>query len=189
MTKSAPNGGLGAIVGTMAGGTISGCVASGNLTTTATDCTTGGLVGKQTGGVIQSSSAMAQMTGYTMGGIAGTNSGNIYNSFANPQFNYSGPDGSTNYYVGGLVAENGGSVQNCYVRLERAQNLGSALFGMLAGTNTFTIGTTNYNGTIAHSYAPNGASTQFNHSYTYLYNGATTGLSQQDLYKIRPCND
>lgn len=168
LTKSAPNGGLGAIVGTMAGGTISGCVASGNLTTTATDCTTGGLVGKQTGGVIQSSSAMAQMTGYTMGGIAGTNSGNIYNSFANPEFTHSG---TGTEYVGGLVAENTGRIENCYVRLERTQSLGTAHFGMLAGSNTGS-------NTIVYCYAPNGDAAH----YDYLYGGTTTGLSNCDYY-------
>ena len=172
LTKSAPDGGLGTIVGTMAGGTISGCVASGTLTTTATDCMTGGLVGKLTGGTIHSSSAMAEMTGYQMGGLAGSNAGNLYNSFANPKFTYSG---SGTEYVGGLVAVNTGSIENCYVRLERAQSLGSAHFGMLAGSNT---GTDN----IVACYAPNGASDQFNHSYTYLYNSLTTGLQNCDLY-------
>ena len=182
----------GGLVETLGGSAkIYNCGVDAKLESLATGSVMGGLVGKMEGGEIHSAFAVAEMTGYTMGGLVGQlTAGNLYNSFANPQFNYSGPytdpedpDTDINLYVGGLVAENGGSVQNCYVRLERAQSLGSALFGMLAGTNTFTIGTTNYNGTIAHSYAPNGASTQFNHSYTYLYNGATTGLSQQDLYK------
>ena len=182
---------MGSIVSQMNGGTLSNSVSQCQLTATTATCTAGGLVGHINGGTVHSSVSLCEMTGYTMGGLVGQlTSGNLYNSFANPQFNYSGPytdpedpDTDINLYVGGLVAENGGTVQNCYVRLERNQSLGSALFGMLAGTNTFTIGTTNYNGTIAHSYAPDGASTQFNHSYTYLYNGATTGLSQQDLYK------
>lgn len=183
---------VGGLVETLGGSAkIYNCGVDAKLESFATGSVIGGLVGKMEGGEIHSAFAVAEMTGYTMGGLVGQlTAGNLYNSFANPQFNYSGPytdpedpDTEINLYVGGLVAENGGSVQNCYVRLERNQSLGSALFGMLAGTNTFTIGTTSYNGTIAHSYAPDDASTQFNHSYTYLYNGIITGLSDCDLYK------
>ena len=149
LTKSAPDGGLGAIVGTMAGGTISGCSASGNLITTATGCATGGLVGKKTGGTIHSSSAMSTMTGYTMGGLAGTNAGNIYNSYANGKFISSGTG-----YVGGLVGVNTGVVENCYAREQSGGSHGST-FGYLAGANQVTVSETTTKGNLNYCYAPN----------------------------------
>ena len=169
---------MGSIVSQMNGGTLSSSVSQCQLVATTATCTVGGLVGHINGGTVHSSVSLCEMTGYTMGGIAGKiSSGNLYNSFANPVFHYSGPNGSTNYYVGGLVAVNNtGQVENCYVRMGRTQSLGSAMFGMLAGSNSGT-------NTIVHCYAPDGASAQFSHSYTYLYNSATTGLSNCDLYK------
>jgi hypothetical protein len=138
LTKSAPDGGLGTLVGTMAGGTISGCIASGTLTTTATGCKTGGLVGNQTGGDIHSSCAMTQLTGYQMGGLVGelASGGTLKNSFANTKFTVSG--GTP--YVGGLVGVNGGVVENCYSRKRDDSSLGSANYGGIAGDNTETSG-------------------------------------------------
>ena len=154
---------------------IYNCIASSTMESTIPATTMGGLVGKLTSGTVHSSAAMADMTGYYMGGFVGTNSGTIYNSFANPKFEYTGPEVITDYYVGGLVAENTGRIENCYVRLERTQLLGSAHFGMLAGSNTGS-------NTIAYCYAPNGDAAQFNHIYDYLYGGSTTGLSNCDHY-------
>lgn len=127
-------GTLGTLVGSMTGGTISGCIGSGTLSTTATGCVSGGLVGSVTGGTIHSSSAMADITGYKMGGIAGDLAAgcNLKNSFANPKFTYKG--GANIYFVGGLVAENSGTVQNCYVRFTRTSSFpNAAKFGRLAG--------------------------------------------------------
>ena len=167
--------GMGVIVNEAKGNTsIYNCIADAKMESMAPTTIMGGLVGKLTNGTIHSSAAMAEMTGYTMGGLVGqvTSGGNLYNSFANPKFTVSG--GTPN--VGGLVAENSGQIENCYVRLGRAQSLGSAHFGMLAATNS---GTNN----IVKCYAPDGAASQFSHSYTYLYNNATTGLAHCDLYK------
>ena len=162
---------IGSIVSQMNGGTLYNSVAQCELLATANTCKAGGLVGHINGGTVHSSIATCEMTGYTMGGLAGKiTSGNLYNSFANPLFHYRG--GS--YFVGGLVAENSGTVANCYVRFSRTQTLTGAKFGMLAGSNS---------GSISYCYGPDGSSAQFNHSYTYLYNNATTGLSNHDLYK------
>ena len=168
---------VGSIVSDLSAGKVSNSVAnpgtqlfaSGNAS-----AILGGLAGKVSGGTLHSSIAMTEMMGYTMGGLVGqvTSGGNLYNSFANPKFTVSG--GTPN--VGGLVAENTGQIENCYVRLERAQSLGSAHFGMLAATNSGT-------NTIVKCYAPDGDASQFSHSYTYLYNNETTGLAHCDLYK------
>ena len=168
------SGYIGGVVSQMTGGTLYNSVAQSQLLATTNSCTAGGLVGYINGGSVHSSIATCEMTGYTMGGLAGkiSSSGNLYNSFANPKFTVSG--GTPN--VGGLVAENTGQIENCYVRLERAQSLGSAHFGMLAATNSGT-------NTIVKCYAPDGDASQFSHSYTYLYNNATTGLAHCDLYK------
>ena len=124
--------------------TIYNCTAESTMESTMSNTTMGGLVGKLISGTIHSSAAMPGMTGYTMGGLAGTNVGNIFNSFANPQFNYSGTANQS--FVGGIVAENSGTVANCYVRFSRPQtSLGNAKFGQLAGSNS---------GSIASCYTP-----------------------------------
>ena len=166
---------LGSIAGRTSGGTVMNCTASATLTTTNTKAVLGGLVGQIASGTVHSSYALPKLTGYQMGGLAGSNSGNLYNSFANPQFTYSGAANA--YFVGGLVAVNTGQVENCYVRLSRTpQGLTGAKFGMLAGSNSGT-------NTIVQCYGPDGAADQFHHSYTYLYNNDATGLSNCDLYK------
>ncbi len=172
---------LGAIAGQTTG-TIRYCIADAELSTLNSGTIMGGLVGQQNGGAIHSSAAIPEMTGYTMGGLVGQLlGGNLYNSFANPKFTYTAT--TSDYFVGGLVAENHGTIANCYVRLERTQNLGNAKFGMLAGSNTYINNNTSANGDISYCYGPDGTSGQFNHSYTYLYNNVTTGLSDCDLYK------
>ena len=170
--------GMGAIASKSKGTTmIYNCTADSKMESSWRTTTMGGLVAELTGGTIHSSAAMPEMVGYTMGGLAGTNGGNIYNSFANPQFEYSG---SGTEYVGGLVAQNTGLVKNCYVRLERTQSLGSARFGMLAGRNT--DGSTN--GSITKCYAPDKSVSQFNlpSTYYYLYNNDATGLTDCNVY-------
>ena len=127
---------IGSVVSQMNGGTLYNSVAQCQLEATASATKAGGLVGHINGGEVHSSISICEMTGFTMGGLAGkVTSGNLYNSFANPQFHYSG--GS--YFVGGLVAENTGTVANCYVRFSRTQSLTGAKFGQLAGSNTGSI--------------------------------------------------
>jgi len=136
---------IGSIVSQMNGGTLYNSVAQCQLLATATTTKAGGLVGHINGGEVHSSVSTCEMTGYTMGGLAGTNAGNIYNSFANPKFNYSGAANA--YFVGGLVAENRGTVANCYVRFSRTNTgLANAKFGQVAGDNS--------NGNINPSYTP-----------------------------------
>ena len=140
---------MGSIVSQMNGGTLSNSVAQCQLTATANTCKAGGLVGHINGGTVHSSIATCEMTGYTMGGLAGeiSSSGNLYNSFANPKFNYTGGSGENAKFVGGLVAENSGTVANCYVRFSRPQSLTDAKFGQLAGS----IGT---GGSVSNCYTP-----------------------------------
>ena len=137
MTSTNGAAALGSIAGRTSGGTVMNCTASATLTTANTDAVLGGLVGQITSGTVHSSYALPELTGYQMGGLAGSNSGNLYNSFANPQFTYSGAANA--YFVGGIVAENAGTVANCYVRFSRTQDLTGAKFGQLAGNNENTI--------------------------------------------------
>ena len=178
--KNTP-GAMGLLVGNMQGGTLENSTGAGSLTATVSDCIVGGLVGKleqhnSTAGTIRSSYAGSNQTGYEMGGLVGelATGCNLYNSYANPSFTHSG---SGTEYVGGLVAVNTGHIENCYVRLERAQSLGSARFGMLAGSNSGT-------NTIVQCYAPDKSASEFNlpSSYYYLYNNATTGLSNCNTF-------
>ena len=165
---------IGSLVGKFNSGTVENSVVTGELIASNAGSYVGGLVGLQAGGELHSCYVVPTMTGYQMGGLVGHHTGgNLFNSFTNPQFTYSGTGSE---YVGGLVAVNEGTVENCYVRLDRTQSLGSAKFGMLAGTNTGA-------GSTVQCYAPDGSASQFNHSYTYLYNNATTGVGQCDHYK------
>ena len=161
------------LFGYVEGGTVKNVVVGGEITAS-NGANAGGIVGQMDDGTISDSYSFVELTGSlnaTLGGIVGTIvDGSLKNSFANPTFTVSGSS-----LVGGLVGVNEGTVENCYVRLERTQSLGSAHFGMLAGSNT---GTDN----IVACFAPNGASDQFSHSYTYLYNNLTTGLASCDLY-------
>ena len=163
---------IGSIVSQMNGGTLFNSVAQCQLLATATTTKVGGLVGHINGGEVHSSVSTCETTGYTMGGLVGQlTAGNLYNSFANPQFYYSGPNGSTNYYVGGLVAENGtnGTVQNCYVRFSRTQSLTNALFGQLAGNNE---------GSITDCYTP------LNYTSDVPATIVRTGSATSDTYKV-----
>lgn len=165
---------IGSLVGKFNSGTVENSVVTGELIASNAGSYVGGLVGLQAGGELHSCYVVPTMTGYQMGGLVGHHTGgNLFNSFTNPQFTYSGTGSE---YVGGLVAVNEGTVENCYVRLDRTQSLGSAKFGMLAGTNTGA-------GSTVQCYAPDGSASQFNHSYTYLFNNATTGVGQCDHYK------
>ena len=143
------SGYIGGVVSQMTGGTLYNSVAQSQLLATTNSCTAGGLVGYINGGSVHSSIATCEMTGYTMGGLAGkiSSSGNLYNSFANPKFNYTGGSGENAKFVGGLVAENSGTVANCYVRFSRPQSLTDAKFGQLAGS----IGT---GGSVSNCYTP-----------------------------------
>ena len=164
------------LFGYVQGGTLKNIIVGGSINAIgATNA--GGVVGQLDGGTVYNCYSYVELTGSenaTLAGVVGNlvNGGSLENSFANPKFTVSSGSG----LVGGLVGENAGTVENCYVRLSRTQSLGSAHFGMLAGSNT---GTDN----IVQCYAPDGASSQFNHSYTYLYNNVSTGLQNCDLYK------
>ncbi len=163
---------IGTVVAQMNGGTLYNSVAQSEVEATSTSTKAGGLVGHINGGTVHSCIATSEMTGYTMGGLAGkVSSGSLYNSFANPLFHYSGPDGSTNYYVGGLVADNGtnGTVQNCYVRFSRTQRLTNALFGQLAGNN---------GGSITDCYTP------LNYTSDVPATIVHTGSATSDTYKV-----
>lgn len=179
--KSSDAGTLGSIIGLMAGGSLSGCSASGTLTATDEDCITGGLVGKlqkngSLAGTIHSSSAMADMTGYTLGGLVGdlATDCNLYNCFTNPKFTY---NGSGSEFVGGLAAENSGTIQNCYVRFTRASSLGSAKFGQIVGDNNSSVSVcyhpTTYHASISSALVNDGSvsSTEYGDVVApYLYN-------------------
>ena len=170
MTKSSADGSLGAIVGTMSGGSLSGCVASGTLTTTASGCSTGGLVGKlESSGTIHSSCAMPDLTGYQMGGLVGSIASgcNLYNSFANALFTVQ--SGNTQYQ-GGLVGVNSGRIENCYVRGSWVSGLH---YGWLVGNND--------GGTITYSYIKDGA-TIYKCVGTEVVNTCTTFGETQTPY-------
>ena len=163
------------LFGYVQGGTLKNIIVGGSINAIgATNA--GGVVGQLDGGSVYNCYSYVELTGSenaTLAGVVGNLvSGSLENSFANPKFTVSSGSG----LAGGLVGVNTGKVENCYVRLSRTQSLGSAHFGMLAGSNTGT-------NTIVQCYAPDGASSQFNHSYTYLYNNVSTGLQNCDLYK------
>ena len=164
------------LFGCVEGGTVKNVMVGGAITASHV-VNAGGIVGQLNGGTVSDSYSFVEMdvkwsAESKLGGIVGTIvSGSLNNSFANPKFTvtYGAPN------VGGLVGVNTGQIENCYVRLERLQSFGSAHFGMLAGSNTGS-------NTITYCYAPNGDEAQFDHSYSYLYGGATTGLANCDLY-------
>ena len=164
---------LGDLVGYLHGGTVSNCTASQGLEGGGSTVM-GSLIGKaDNGAVIHSCYCAANVkNGGIMGGVVGQlASASLLNSFAHAAFTTS----ASTTTLGGLVGVNTGHIENCYVRADRTPLPNSAIYGMFAGSNT---GTDN----IVRCYAPNGAADQFNHSYTYLPGGATTGISNCGLY-------
>ena len=98
---------LGAVVGTMTGGTLSNVEAAGENTSRNSNGNNGGLVGVN-GGTIHSSFAVTTIKGgSTMGGLVAVNRSNLFNS-------YSAADISEGTSMAGLVADNNGRVENCY---------------------------------------------------------------------------
>jgi predicted outer membrane repeat protein len=166
---------FGGLVAYLHGGTVSNCTASQGLQGGGSTVM-GGLIGKaDNGAVIHSCYCAATMkNGAIMGGVVGQlASASLLNSFAHAAFTTS----ASTTTIGGLVGVNTGHIENCYVRADRTPLPNSAIYGMFAGSNT---GTDN----IVRCYAPNGAADQFNHSYTYLPGGATTGISNCGLYNM-----
>ena len=162
----------GIIADTLTSGSIYNCEAAGRITTNNDtvwvkqngefvvtypdkNLVFGGLVGLNEG-TIYNSMAMPELTGYSMGGAVGENRGGSFsNGFTNGVYNYVGENGDNAKPVGGIAAENGGSISNCYVRFERNnQNLDKATFGMLYGSDEYTLGGTTYEGTDEYCYIP-----------------------------------
>lgn len=111
---------VGALVAEMeSGAVLRNCEASARLNVQSPGMIVGGAVGRMgldgnSTTLIHSICAMPDIEGGKMGGIVGQIvSGSLYNSFANPKFNFIG----TGQYFGGLVGENSGGIANCYVRL------------------------------------------------------------------------
>ena len=104
---------MGAVIGTMTGGTLSNVEGAGILTNNYANGNTGGLVGVNeattgTAGKIHSSfSANAITGGKNIGGLVAVNNGDLINAYSNATI-----EGGTT--VGGLVAINHGHVENCY---------------------------------------------------------------------------
>ncbi|MBR1514046.1 MAG: chitobiase/beta-hexosaminidase C-terminal domain-containing protein, partial [Bacteroidales bacterium] len=127
---------VGAVIGSMNGGTLSNVEAAGKLTGTATTANIGGLVGEVVSGTIHSAFAVDTLTGGTntvMGGLVGTNGADLYNSYSNVTMS----GGAT---VGGIVGVNTGTIENCYNASETEY--------VFAGDNT--------GGTINYCYAAEG---------------------------------
>ena len=127
---------LGAVIGTMQGGSLSNVEAAGTLHGNSGTIAMGGLVGKSENGTVHSSFAVNTMQGSTstsMGGLVGLNSADLYNSYSNVVM--TGSD-----KMGGLAGINNGTIENCYVVS------GSATYPSFAFEN---------NGTIVYCYADN----------------------------------
>ncbi|WP_029013097.1 filamentous hemagglutinin N-terminal domain-containing protein, partial [Niveispirillum irakense] len=103
------NSSVGALIGYMLGGALTGSTASTTVnSTSAGESNAGGLVGTNAGGAISGSSASGAVTGdgYQVGGLVGylASGGSITRSYATG--NVTGTN-SSNGYVGGLVGGNG----------------------------------------------------------------------------------
>ncbi|MGX5666596.1 GLUG motif-containing protein [Rhizobium daejeonense] len=103
------NDGVGALIGYMMGGSVSGASASATVSGMSTgEANTGGLIGAVDGGAVSGSSASGNVTGagYQVGGLVGflVNGGTITQSYATG--NVTGTGGSDGY-IGGLVGGNG----------------------------------------------------------------------------------
>lgn len=124
---------VGAVIGTMKGGTLSNVEGAGSLENMYNNGVTGGLVGvTHEGATIHSTFVVPTIKGgKTAGGLVGINAGDLYNSYANVSMSE-----ATN--MGGLVSQNDGHIENCYVVVD------SQTFPAFAATN---------NGTIRYCYA------------------------------------
>ncbi len=142
---------VGPLVAEMQGeAVLSNCEASAVITAKGDSPIIGGAVGRMgnygtESPMVHSVCAMAEMRGGVMGGLVGKMvKGSLYNSFANPLYDYIG----SNHYYGGLVGINAGNVANCYVRL-RGSLTPSNYFGKLVGQH-------NASGDLQYCYAPSG---------------------------------
>ena len=139
---------IGAVIGSMNGGTLTNVEAAGTLTGNKNTVNMGGLVGQTLGSpVIHSCFAVDTLNGGTntvMGGLIGDNVADLYNSYSNTTIS----GGST---IGGLVGDNKGHVENCY-------NITNVQY-VFAGANT---------GEIKYCYAVDGTS-----SSNYVGSGNT----------------
>ena len=140
---------MGALIGTMDGGTLSNVEAAGVLVNKTANSNMGGLVGNLESGTVHSSFAVTSMEGGNdMGGLVGLNKGNLYNSYSNVTF-------TDNKQKAGLVGTNSGAVENCYVVTN----------GTPSGSY-YEFAVNNGNGTIKNSYAK---------TDSYVGSGTTTG--------------
>ena len=171
---------IGALVGEMNGGTISGSGASGTITGSANGQNLGGLVGTTTGTTnIKDSYSTVAITGEgsstVKGGIVSTlnSASDLKNSFANPAFDVNG--GSPK--IGGLVGVNEGIVENCYSRLRSPEPNN---FGWFAHTNNATSPKG-----IIYCYAPTGKSNYVKAGSGNLTNHGNYGPTalESDKYK------
>ncbi len=128
---------MGAIAGTMNGGTLSNVEAAGILNNKTTYGNMGGLVGHLQSGTIHSAFSVTAMEGgNNMGGLVGLNeeNGNLYNAYSNVAFTGNTPKA-------GLIGTNKGKVENCYVVTNGTPN------------NYYEFAVDNTNGSIKFSYA------------------------------------
>ena len=102
---------IGAIIGSMNGGTLSNVEAAGTLTGTKSTVNMGGLVGETKGETfIHSCFAVDTLNGginSKIGGLVGDNVADLYNSYSNVTI-------TGGNLIGGLVGNNSGHVENCY---------------------------------------------------------------------------
>ena len=128
---------MGAIAGTMNGGTLSNVEAAGILNNKTTYGNMGGLVGHLQSGTIHSAFSVTAMEGgNNMGGLVGLNeaNGNLYNAYSNVAFTGNTPKA-------GLIGTNKGKVENCYVITDGTPN------------NYYEFAVDNTSGSIKYSYA------------------------------------
>lgn len=140
------NDGVGALIGYMVGGSVSGASASATVSGMSTaEVNTGGLIGTVDGGAVSGSSASGNVTGagYQVGGLVGflVNGGTITQSYATG--NVTGTSTAAgNGYIGGLVGGNGyigngGTISQSYATGTVTGSAGP--IGGLVGHNDGTI--------------------------------------------------
>lgn len=143
------NDDVGALIGYMIGGSVSGASASATISGVSTgEANTGGLIGAVDGGAVSGSSASGNVTGagYQVGGLVGYlfNGGTITQSYATG--NVTGTGGSDGY-IGGLVGANGYSLDGGTISQSYAT-------GTVTGSSGPIGGFVGHNeGTITDSYA------------------------------------
>ncbi len=193
---------VGALVGTLRQGTVTGVASGANAESTTTGLAeTGGLIGVNDAGTVTSSSASGNVigAGYDIGGLVGylVNGGVVTKSFATG--NVSG--GTTGSYIGGLVGANGyvggngGTISQSYATgtVTTAVGSGGGLVGHNEGaiSDSYAMGRVigtggasnlgglvgvNYNnGTIAKAYSTGYVTGSTNVGGLAGYNNGTSG--------------